>query len=241
MALPINYYNALLGVLFNNGASLPLRGGLNFVGFTVNSSQYGYDVIANPAGAASASNIGNDSSVAGTTVKDALNALNATGAANAAAIATNTSNITSNTSAISALQGRTLSAGANLTGGGDLSTNRSFALLADLTGMSSINGAKIAAPVQGAAISASATCVAASGSNYDFSATAAYNITLGTAGALTGEVLSFRASATLGATVGFVNGGASGGTLGSYNGIKPILDFRYDGTNWSGPSLKRGA
>lgn len=44
MANNINYYNALLGRLFDDGKEMPLRGGLNFVGFDVVPSQYGYDL-----------------------------------------------------------------------------------------------------------------------------------------------------------------------------------------------------
>jgi hypothetical protein len=95
MADALSYYNALLGKLFNNGTPLPLRGGLNFVGFTIAQSAQGYTITANPAGAASASNIGNDSSVTGATVKDALNS-------NLAAIAANTAAASANTTAIGA-------------------------------------------------------------------------------------------------------------------------------------------
>lgn len=44
MANNINYYNALLGRLFDDGKEMPLRGGLNFLGFSVTPSQYGYDL-----------------------------------------------------------------------------------------------------------------------------------------------------------------------------------------------------
>lgn len=86
MANGLGYYNALLGRLFDNGTELPLRGGLNFVGFDISQSAEGYTIEVNPSGGAAASDITNDSSATGATVKDALNS-------NLAAIAANTASI----------------------------------------------------------------------------------------------------------------------------------------------------
>jgi hypothetical protein len=137
-----------------------------------------------------------------------------------------------------ALSGTTITAGTNLTGGGDLSANRTLALVATLTGITSINGSVVAAPVQGTAITTTATITVAGGNNYDVTAAGgAYAITLGTTSAIVGEIITLRTTNALANAVTVTNGGAGGGNIGPASGtmqasVKGVYDFRFDGTNW---------
>lgn len=241
-----SWLDALLGALFDDGDELELIGGLNFVGFTltpnvlVNSlgeSVQVYDIAV--AGAATTSdNVSNESGVSGSTVSDALDAL-------ATLIGTNTTNIATNTSSISTLNGRQIIAGTNMSGGGTLAADRTLSLAAALTGVDSINGAKVAAPVQGTAVTTTATINVSGGNNYDVTAASAYTLTLGTSGSpITGEIISLRTTNSLANAITITNGGGGGGNIGPSSGtlpasVKGVYDFRYDGTNWVYAGMKR--
>jgi hypothetical protein len=133
---------------------------------------------------------------------------------------------------------RTISAGTNMTGGGDLSANRTLSLAASLTGITSINGATVAAPVEGTALTdADQTLTIGGGSDYTQSTalTASRTKTLSVSGTppTTGEVITIKRLTTAAFTMPIVNGGGGGGTLYTFpSGEKRVADFRYDGTNW---------
>ncbi len=130
----MSWLDATFGVIFDNGTELEVLGGLNFIGFTITEdAENGRHNISVAGAATSSDEVSNESDVSGATVTDALDTLLGAIAVHTSAIATNTSNIATNTSniatntaSISTLNGRTLTAGAGLTGGGTLSADRTF-------------------------------------------------------------------------------------------------------------------
>lgn len=112
--------DALLGRLFDTGEELELLGGLNFIGFTITQDDANnrYNIIAD-GGALTSDDIANESDFAVATVTDALNA--ALG-------------LIDGLGSTYASVARSLVAGAGLTGGGDLSADRTFNVVADADG-----------------------------------------------------------------------------------------------------------
>ncbi len=106
----------------------------------------------------------------------------------------------------------------------------------NLVNVGSINGATVAAPTQGTAITTTATINVSSGVKYDVSsAGGAYAITLGTSGTpLDGEMVTLRCTAALANDITVTNGGTGGGNLGPAGkmaaGTKGEYYYYYDGT-----------
>lgn len=109
-----SWLDALFGRLFDGGTELPLRGGMNFIGFTIeaDAANNRYNITAPSGGASTSDDVSNESGVSGATVTDALDALEA-------AIVGGGTPTT-----------RVLTAGAGLTGGGDLTADRTFDIVA---------------------------------------------------------------------------------------------------------------
>ena len=113
-------------------------------------------------------------------------------------------------------------------------------------GCNTINGATVAAPVEGAQITTTATINVGQGNNRTVTAAGgAYAITLGTTGSpFTGEIISLICSNSLANAVTVTNGGGGGGNIGPSGGTMPsgaklVCDFVYDGTDWSLAGVKR--
>jgi hypothetical protein len=95
------WLEALLGQISDNGNPLEGLGGLNFIGFTItpDGANGRYNIAASGSGGGGggstvASGITNDSSVSGSTVKDALNTLLSAANTDATNISTNAAKIT---------------------------------------------------------------------------------------------------------------------------------------------------
>ncbi len=105
-----------------------------------------------------------------------------------------------------------------------------------LTEVTAINGATVAAPTQGTAITTTATIDISAGSKYDVTAAGgAYAITLGTSGSpADGDMVTLRATNALANAVTITNGGTGGGNLGPggvmTSGVKAEYYYYYDGT-----------
>lgn len=119
MARP--FFDAVFGRLLDDGVELELRGGINFVGFTIEADEATDTIkITSPTGSLTSDDIDNESGVSGTTVSDALDTLNtAVG--------------------LRALASRTITAGAGMTGGGDLSADRTLNVIAHADGTITVN------------------------------------------------------------------------------------------------------
>jgi hypothetical protein len=113
-----------------------------------------------------------------------------------------------------------------------------------------IGGAIVAAPVQGTAVTTTATITVAGGNNYVVSsAGGAYTLTIGTGGTpYIGEVITLICAAALANAITVLNGGAGGTNIGPGAGAdsgkipagtKLVCDFRFDGTNWALAGVKR--
>jgi len=130
---------------------------------------------------------------------------------------------------------------------GALTGTQAAALLAGpITGITTLNGATVAAPVEGAQITTTATINVGQGNNRTVTAAGgAYAITLGTTGSpYTGEILSLVCSNSLANAVTVTNGGGGGGNIGPSGGTMPsgaklVCDFVYDGTDWALAGVKR--
>jgi hypothetical protein len=106
-----------------------------------------------------------------------------------------------------------------------------------LVAVTTLNGARVAAPTQGTAITTTATINVANGVKYDVSsAGGAYAITLGTSGTpVDGETVTLRTTAALANAITVTNGGTGGGNLGPDSGTIPAgmhaeYYYYYDGT-----------
>jgi trimeric autotransporter adhesin len=135
--------DAMFGVLENDGEELELLGRLNFIGFTITTDTVNKRHNIEAVGASSSDDVTNESGVTGATVTLALDALNtAIGALAASDIDNDSANVAGATvadaldtldAAISAggVPGtRQVIAGAGLTGGGDLSADRTLNIAA---------------------------------------------------------------------------------------------------------------
>jgi hypothetical protein len=102
--------DAFLGRIQDDGSEIEIGSGLNFIGLTVAlNAATGFIDVTNTASAPSSDDVSNESGVTGATVTEALDALEAEIVAVAGVPTT-----------------RTITAGAGLTGGGDLSANRTI-------------------------------------------------------------------------------------------------------------------
>lgn len=106
-----------------------------------------------------------------------------------------------------------------------------------LSGVTTLNGARVAAPTQGTAITTTATINIANGAKYDVSsAGGAYAITLSTSGSpVDGDTVTLRTTAALANAITVTNGGTGGGNLGPDSGTIPAgmhaeYYYYYDGT-----------
>ncbi len=230
--------DAMLGRLLDDGTELELLGGLNFVGFAITEGE-GYWTVTNEGGAIS------DNSVALAKLVNASAQYQLVGRKSASAGAWESCTLAElgiTTTGIGAVPtARTLTAGTNMSGGGDLSANRTLSLVAALTGITSVNGATVCAPVEGAVITTTATINVSQGNQRTVTAAGgAYAITLhaSTGSPYTGESITLVCATALANAVTVTNGGAggtnigfSGGTLPS--GFKGAASFYFDGTNWA--------
>jgi hypothetical protein len=120
----------------------------------------------------------------------------------------------------------------------------SLACAGPITTVTTLNGATVAAPVEGTALTdADQTLTVAGGNDYtqNTALTASRTKTLGTTGSPeTGEVITIKRFTTAAFTMPIVNGGAGAGTLYTFPSAgKRVADFRYDGTNWVLAGVKR--
>lgn len=115
----MSWLDATFGVLFDEGEELEILGGINFVGFTITADAENsrHNIAVDPATLGfAASDIDNDSAdVSGTKVSDALDALYA---------------LIQSVDGSDVPNNRTITAGAGLTGGGDLSADRTITVAA---------------------------------------------------------------------------------------------------------------
>lgn len=124
--------------------------------------------------------------------------------------------------------------------------NRILDGITNIANITSIKGATVAAPVEGAQITTTATINVSQGNNRTVTAAGgAYAITLGTTGSpFTGEIISLVCSNSLANAVTVTNGGGGGGNIGPSAGTMPsgaklVCDFVYDGTDWALAGVKR--
>lgn len=134
--------DAMFGQIENDGTELELLGRLNFIGFTITTDtankRHNIEVTA-VGGASTSDDVTNESGVTGATVTAALDALDAAmSALNASDINNDSASVSGATvaDALDALDAaisgggtpttRVLTAGAGMTGGGDLSADRTF-------------------------------------------------------------------------------------------------------------------
>jgi len=263
--------DAYLGRILDDGDELELLGGLNFIGFVITPNTVsGYysltpdmsavdytdadlaglnSISFGPTAAATAHvNVGAGDDGAAITVIAGLAAdglstipLFRWGAFgdNILAIGTTTTlasiYMRSLTSQLWTIGSMTMSATANAVAG------------LDLTGVAKIDSATVAAPVEGAQITTTATINVGQGNNRTVTAAGgAYAITLhaSTGSPYTGEVISLVCSNALANAVTVTNGGAGGGNIGPSGGTLPsgaklVADFKFDGTNWALAGVKR--
>ncbi len=130
----------------DEGVPLPPQPFLNFIGVIVTATNDIPNTRTNVTFAVTSDSVANISAVAGATVTDALNSLNAQVTTNASDIATNVvqitiniGNIATNTGDIATLFARNLTAGAGLTGGGNLTADRTFDAVANADGSIVVN------------------------------------------------------------------------------------------------------
>jgi trimeric autotransporter adhesin len=117
----------------------------------------------------------------------------------------------------------------------------SLACAGPITTVTTLNGATVCAPVEGAVVTTTATINVSQGNQRTVSAAGgAYAITLhaSTGSPYTGESITLVCSAALGSAVTVTNGGAGGGNIGFSSGTIPsgfkgCVSFYFDGTNWA--------
>jgi hypothetical protein len=113
----------------------------------------------------------------------------------------------------------------------------------DLANVGRLNGATVAAPVEGTALTdAAQTLAVAGGNNYvqAVALTASRTKTLSNTGPETGEVITIIRTTTAAFTMPIVNGGVGGGTPYTFPvSAKRVADFRFDGVNWVLAGVKR--
>ncbi len=140
----MSWLDATFGVLFDNGTELEMLGGLNFVGFTITPDAANNRHNISVSGAATSSDdVTNESGVTGDSVTEALDTLDANTPVAASDLANDSADVAGATvaDALDALYAditgggtptsRVLTAGAGMTGGGDLSADRTFNVIAN--------------------------------------------------------------------------------------------------------------
>jgi hypothetical protein len=127
---------------------------------------------------------------------------------------------------------RQVLAGTNLTGGGDLSADRTLSLAAALTGIATINGAQVIAPTQATLASGANAANMTTAANYHMPASTtatASTVTCGATGAATGACLSFS---ILAQAHNVTIADASGTALHTVSaGEKKVVDVHWDTTS----------
>jgi hypothetical protein len=109
-----------------------------------------------------------------------------------------------------------------------------------IVNLAALNGAYPIVPVEGTAITTTATINVSQGNQRAVTTSGAgYTITLGTTGSpYTGEGIWLYCSTATNAAVTITNGGGGGGNVGFSSGTIPsgfkgVCRFAYDGTNWA--------
>lgn len=110
----------------------------------------------------------------------------------------------------------------------------------NITNLAKVNAATVVAPVEGAAVTTTATINVSQGNLRPVSsAGGAYSLTIGTTGSpYTGESITLYSLTALANAITVVNGGAGGGNVGFSAGTIPAgfkgsATWYYDGTNWA--------